>query len=92
MDKESREEACAVLAQEYMDLAHGTGFKEDEVYTHYFDRCMTRKDKELAEQAVRAGDNTFKLTQGLTWLEAWEEERKGRMKTYFALNNSRNFI
>lgn len=78
MNKESKIEACAILAQDYVNIAKTSGIKSEEVFKDYMDRCMTRNEEMIAEQVMK---EAFKKTQkdsGISWVTEWNKERNER--------------
>lgn len=78
MNKESKEEACSILAQEYSNIAKASGFKHKDVYSHYMNRCIDREDEVVAEQVMREAYNKIKENPNVSWVEEWHKERQKR--------------
>jgi len=75
MNKESKEEACSILAKEYEEIAKASGIENDHVYKHYMERCMSREDITVAEQTVRTIKRDEYKDPAVSWVAAWKEQR-----------------
>lgn len=80
MNKESKEEACAILAQEYADIAKASGFNHDDVYSLYMNRCMTRNEEVVAEQVMREAYQMTRQNPEMSWMHEWSKEREKRLE------------
>lgn len=78
MNKESKLEACTILAQEYSDIAKNSGFDHEEVFNTYMDRCMGRDNEVVAEQVMREAFQKTKADPQLSWVKEWQKEREAR--------------
>ncbi|MEO1944646.1 MAG: hypothetical protein ABGY11_10125 [Candidatus Thioglobus sp.] len=80
MNKESKEEACSILAQEYSNIAKASGFKHKDVYSYYMNRCMDREDEIVAEQTMREAYKIIKKDPQASWEQEWYKEKQKRIE------------
>jgi len=78
MNEESKIEACSILAQEYADIAKASGFKSEDVFNNYMNRCMSRESEIVAEQVMREAYKKIKENPNVSWVEEWHKERQER--------------
>jgi len=80
MNKESKEEACSILATEYAEIAKASGFDHKDVFNKYMNRCMTRDEEIVAQQAMREAYQVIKKNPEISWVQEWYKEREARKK------------
>jgi hypothetical protein len=80
MNRESKEEACSILAMEYSDIAKASGFDHSDVFKTYMDRCMGRDDETVAEQTMKEAYNMIKKNPNISWVQEWQNEKLMRLE------------